>query len=249
MSTGETVKENSAIPYLSFETFKNFVDGLSSGRPLPPRIDRSLMAGMAGGTQTLLLGALETFGLIGENKEVTPRFIELVRLSSDERPRYMAALVREHYADQMALAQEHATAEQLAESFRAMSGYQGSTLRKAITFFLNMARYAEVPLSPYFRAPRQTSPQRVRSPRRAVPREAVPPQPEPTDTRGEATSTPSGETRSVSLRSGGTVTVSCSTTFLALTREDRMFVFDLVDRLLEYEEKSAAETATTEAAV
>jgi hypothetical protein len=228
-----TAGDRPAIPYLPFDTFRNFVDSLSGGRPLPPRIDRSLMAGMAGGTQTLLLGTLSTFGLIGDNREVLPPFTELVRAEADQRQQIMARLLQDTYPGPMALARQHATADQLAESFRVLSGYQGSTLRKAITFFLNMAKYAQVELSPFFRAPAQNPAGRKPATRRAR---------GTTDTMDPSAavgSTPIGsvspvESRSIELGSGGTITVSCSVSFLSLSRSDREFVFDIVDRLDAY---------------
>lgn len=221
-----------AIPYLPFDTFRNFIDGLS-GRPLPPRIDRSLMAGMAGGTQTLLLGALSAFGLIGDNREVRQPFAELVRAEPDQRQELMARLLRETYPEALALAERHATADQLAESFRATSGYQGSTLRKAITFFLNMAKYAQVEVSPFFRAPAQNNTGRKTTARRtrAVPASETAPMP-----AAAPVTTAPVESLSLELGSGGTVTMSCSVSFLSLSRADREFVFDLVDRLDAYRE-------------
>lgn len=45
----------------------------------------------------------------------------------------------------------------------------------------------------------------------------------------------SGESRSVTLRSGGTLTISASTGFLSLSSADRKFVFGLIDSLEAYE--------------
>lgn len=235
----EAPRDRPPVPYLSFETFKNFIDSLSGGRPLPARIDRSLMQGMAGGTQTLLLSSLTSFALIGEAREVLPALLDITNRRDEERHLAYVPLVQRFYAEQLTLSREQATADQLAESFRRLSGYQGSTLRKAITFFLNMARYAEIPLSPYFRAPAQvpSGGKAVRLHRRtkAVPvglsSSTSPP------VAQEAETAP--ESRSVRLRSGGTITVSCSASFLSLSREDRDFVFELVDRLLEYQEADA----------
>lgn len=232
----EAADGRTAIPYLPFDTFKNFVDGLSGGRPLPPRIDRSLMAGMAGGTQTLLLGTLSAFGLVGDNREVLPPFTALVRADPDQRQQLVARLLHDIYPEPMALAKQHATADQLAESFRILSGYQGSTLRKAITFFLNMAKYAQVEVSPFFRAPAQNAAGRKPANRRA--RRTA----QTLNASADVAATPIGsaspaESRSVDLVSGGTFTVSCSVSLLSLSRSDRDFVLDVVDRLDAYPDR------------
>lgn len=239
-TSDDTTTQRLALPYLSFATFRNFIDGLSTGRPLPPRIDRSLMLGMAGGTQTLMLSAMMFFRLITNDKDVTARFLQLVSSDENERPVLMASMMHEAYPDQLKLAAEHATAEQLQESVQSATGFQGSTLRKAISFFLSMAKYCDVPLSPYFKAPAQrpsTGPRSRTTTRRT--RSALVPEHAPAPSSV-------GESQTITLASGGTVTVSCSTEFLALSREDRKFVFELVDRLIDYRDKQSPAPAEHE---
>jgi hypothetical protein len=156
----------------------------------------------------------------------------------------MGQMIAQLYPDQLRLAGEHATADQLAESFRELSGYQGSTLRKAITFFLNMAKYAELPLSPFFRPPAQSGATKSRTIRRPRPTSLQ----SSTDVAAAAGLPVPAESQTIQLESGGTVTVSCSTSFLSLSREDRIFVFDLVDRLAEYRSgKSLGKSAAVDA--
>jgi hypothetical protein len=47
----------------------------------------------------------------------------------------------------------------------------------------------------------------------------------------------SGEAKTVELRSGGTLTLSASVKFFDMASEDRTFVFDLIDKLRDYEQK------------
>ena len=231
MTEGEAQERhgNFSPPYLSFETFRNFIARLGE-RKIPPRIDRSMMIGIAGGTQTYLLQALRAFDLIDASNGISPR---LVQMATDEAAcaTEMRGLLQHFYADQLALSAQHATAGQLSESFDGY-GLSGSTLRKAITFFLHMARFAELPLSPHFRAPQQRTgsprPRRASSPGR----KRVAPEPGVDEIGGTSAAQ---ESHTVALASGGTITLSCSVAFLALTREDRAFVFDLVDRLQHYQ--------------
>src|SRR5207302_7721196 len=145
---------------------------------------------------------------------VSPKLAEMAR---DEEALISGVrdLLRQFYARQLELADQQATAAQLAESFSEY-GYTGSTLRKAITFFLNMARYSDVPLSHHFRAPAQRSGAAMR-PRRAPQR---PKSVTPTSQAQPEAST-AAERTTITLRSGGTVTLSCSVAFLAMSREDR----------------------------
>ncbi len=221
----QTAEESAFTPpYMSFETFRNFVLKLNP-HAMPPRIDRSMMIGMAGGTQTALMQLLRQFELIGESNEVQPLLIELCA-DDDAFAEGLRAILNRHYREQIELGRRQGTPGQLAESFAA-SGYSGSTLRKAVTFFLHAAKAADLPLSPHFRPPKAgPTPNRPRRPKAPRPVEPV-----PTKT-GQSTS--GAESHTIALASGGTVTVSCSTSFLALTRQDRDFLFDLVDRLKDY---------------
>src|SRR5688500_2049776 len=58
-----------APPYPAFATFNSFLTGLGS-KPVPPRIDRSLMVGIANGVQTQVLAALREFGFIEDGNQV-----------------------------------------------------------------------------------------------------------------------------------------------------------------------------------
>ena len=68
--------------------------------------------------------------------------------------------------------------------------------------------------------------------RRARPtRPQVPPPVQPQVTGG-------GESKTVRLASGGTLTLAATTAFLSLSQSDRAFVFELIDKLIEYETKN-----------
>lgn len=212
-------------PYMSFETFRHFVLRLNS-QAMPPRIDRSMMVGMAGGTQTALIQLLKQFELIGESNEVKRQLIELCA-DEDSFAEGLRSILNRYYVDQVELGRSQGTPGQLAESF-APSGYSGSTLRKAVTFFLHAAKAAELPLSPHFRPPKASpTPNRARRTKTSRPVD-----PAPSPSTGQ--SAPAAESHTIELASGGTVTVSCSTSFLALSRHDRDFLFELVDRLKDY---------------
>jgi hypothetical protein len=47
-----------------------------------------------------------------------------------------------------------------------------------------------------------------------------------------------GESRSVTLKSGGTLTLHTTTKFMALSVTDRAFVFELIDKLVDYDQKN-----------
>jgi hypothetical protein len=137
-------------PYSAFRTILNLVERTEKGAA-PPRIDRSFLSGSEGG-KTQTLSALKSLGLIGKQGEVTPKLTTLVKNPAN-RPDLFRALLESHYPDQIALSGVHATQRQLEESFKK-NELVGDTRRKAIAFYLHAAKYAHLPLSPNFKAPR-----------------------------------------------------------------------------------------------
>jgi len=224
-------------PYMSFQTFLTFIEELAS-RPLPPQIDRSMMASKSGTDQNNLMSALKGFGLITSDNRVEPALVQLATSDETKRNETLAELVRTYYPDPIAVSEQNGTEGQLIEAFkRSFSLDTVETRRKAITFFLHAARVAGIPLSPHFPQTRTGSggpgtPRPKRSPKR---------KPAPS-ANGAATSNPAatqpthpgGDTYSVSLHSGGSVSVVVSVNLFALSTEDRTFVIDLVDKLKGY---------------
>jgi hypothetical protein len=135
-----------AWPYTSFKTVLNFVLKLHENQAVPPRIDRSILGGSEG-QKTQVLAALKFFGLIKDNGDVTPLLMQLVN-EEKQRPRLIAELLRQRYPDATALAAVNATGRQLEETFSPLTG---DTLRKAVTFYLHAAKFANHPLSKNFK--------------------------------------------------------------------------------------------------
>jgi hypothetical protein len=150
MTTDTDKKTPAAPPYISFKTLTNLLERLKE-KHIPPRIDRSYLSGMSNGYQSQVIAALRWLDLIGDNGEVTPL---LGDLATDEarRPELIGDLLRDRYGRIVALGDQNATQGQLEEAFREF-GVSGSTLRKAIAFYLNAAQFAEMRVSPHFKTP------------------------------------------------------------------------------------------------
>jgi hypothetical protein len=141
-------------PYLSLTTLLNFFDRWGEG-PIPPRIDKSALDNYSGGTQSLLMSTLRLIGYVDAEGAVLPALREAVR---DEglRKAHLSNWSRHFYGEQLALAEQNATPQMLHESF-AEYGYTGSTLRKAVVFYLALVDYLGLPNSPHFRPPKQSA--------------------------------------------------------------------------------------------
>lgn len=88
-------------------------------------------------------------------------------------------------------------------------------------------------LDPIFRGKKTVGTNGAKRRRSPKPAPAVPAAPAPPPVRSSNT----GTSRSVELKSGGTLTISATLDLFALNAADRKFVFDLIDKLEGYEEE------------
>jgi hypothetical protein len=145
----EEARENRVSwPYTSFRSILNLIQRLEDAKAIPPRIDRSFLGGSEG-QKTQVIAALKFMGLIEDNGEVTTLFQALVN-DPKERPNTIGQMVQKLYPEATRLSGIHATTKQLEESF---TGLGGDTLRKAMTFYLHMAKFGQIPVSKHFKIP------------------------------------------------------------------------------------------------
>jgi len=225
-------------PYVAYSTLVNFIDQKCGGNPLPPRIDRSFLDNYSGSVQPLLLGTLKTIGFVGDDNHVLQPLRDAAR-SPQVRKGVLRTWAETFYKEQLTLAEQHATTDMLQASF-ARRKYSGSTLRKAIVFFLSLVDDVGLPKSPHFKPPKQLASQARPKARRASPSVAQAP---PADTA--TTKTDNWDTMTVSLKSGGTITLMVDVNPLMLKGEERNFFYTLVDHLDSYDQGATVATAPT----
>ncbi|HEY1207557.1 MAG: hypothetical protein ABSH46_05140 [Bryobacteraceae bacterium] len=203
------------VPYVPFKTFVTALDALEAG--LPNQLDRSVWPSYSGAIQGQLLGAFRFLALMDEGNCPTPALGELVSKRGARRE-LLRGLIERHYRTLVALDLTRTSPRQLDEAMRQY-GLSGATHKKALSFFLQAAQFAGMPLSVLLKAKTRTA---AFGHKRAAPAAA-------------ATETPAALSKTVRLRSGGTLTVTASLDLFSLGGEDRKLVFDLIDRLQEYE--------------
>lgn len=138
--------------YTSFRTLMNLVERMSEEGGTPDRLDRSYLSNLPGGAQSILMTSCRGLGLVADDGTPTSLFEQLVAASEDERKKIVEGILRRHYEGPLSLS-ARATQQQLEDEFRKLN-VSGSTLRKAIGFFLNAAKFAEVPVSSNFKLPK-----------------------------------------------------------------------------------------------
>jgi hypothetical protein len=135
------------VPYVSFRTFFNLLERLHSGG-IPQHIDRHYWGGfLAGSTGQQVMAALRFFGLITPNDEPTPA---LERLADPaQRKTTLNELLRERYGAiwESGVDPARTTPGHLDSTFKTLYKVEGETRRKAVTFFVHAAKFAEMTLS------------------------------------------------------------------------------------------------------
>lgn len=165
---------NSPPPYLSFRTFWNFIEELHEHLPLPQVIDNSVLgSNRSGAARSQLLVALRFFDLIDDEKRPTANLRSLVESPDQGKLR---AMLERHYGPVIDIDLRTAAGSQFDEALRDLGAGQGSTFRKARTFFLNAADEAGIEVGRTLKQapgpPRTSKPRPRRKAQRPQPVEA-----------------------------------------------------------------------------
>jgi hypothetical protein len=137
-------------PYVSYRTFRNFIDGLQ--QRIPSRIDRSYWGDiLSGSTGTQLMAALRFLGLIDANGKPTEQLRPLVIARGEPKAKLLRELASDSYefVVKSPLDLESATYAQLGEIFSNTFQMTDDVSRKCVKFFIDMSGDAGMPLSPF----------------------------------------------------------------------------------------------------
>src|SRR5207245_810656 len=94
-----------------------------AAKPLPPRIDRTMLKSKSGTDQANLLFALRAFELIDESNSVNiASLVPIAQGDEEARAEALGDLVRTHYAGALAISDSSGTEGQLHDWFRDTFG-------------------------------------------------------------------------------------------------------------------------------
>ena len=145
-------------PYVSYRTFRNFIDALQLG--IPSRIDRSYWGERySGSSGTQLMTALRFLGLIDSNGMPTTRLRQLVSAKGIQRSDILKQIAYNAYdfISAKLLDPQLATYAQLEEAFYNTYQVTGDVGRKCIKFFISLEGDAGIALSPFILKRSRTS--------------------------------------------------------------------------------------------
>lgn len=140
-------------PYMSYPSLVSFNKGLKDAG-MPARVDRGILKKMSGGQQSALIGALRFLGLTDKSDIPTPLFNQLIDADDENYPTVLRSVLQKSYAflSDSGLNLEQATGMQVAEAFRK-TGISGSTVIKAMSFYIAAAKAAGIKLSGHIKPP------------------------------------------------------------------------------------------------
>ena len=141
-----------AFPYVSYRTFRNFLELLKEG--LPARIDRSVWGPRYSGTTgQQLMTALKSLLLINENGTPTEKLENLVNSNGTQRQLQIKNILEDKYSEIFQIDLIRATRSQFNEIFRSV-GINEGMLNKCQLFFIQACQDAGIELSNYILARR-----------------------------------------------------------------------------------------------
>jgi len=134
-----------AVPYLPWKTFVSVLESLA--KFLPDQVHTSMWPTYAGGVKSQIIATLSFLKLIEANGTPTPLLKKIVGADKTTWPSLIKEALAGSYTSLMACDLTKATPGSFDAEMRKF-GQEGDTHRKAASFFLQAAKFANVPLSP-----------------------------------------------------------------------------------------------------
>ena len=220
-------------PYLPFKTFLSSLEPFSQG--IPPKIDRTLW-NQSGFVQGLIMNAYRYFHLVDVNNKPSPEFQQLVKSKNEARKAEIKKLLEIGYPEIVMMHDLATMTPKMLDELMDKYNVNGETKKKAITFFLQAAKFAEMPLSSFLTEKiRSTSGTRRRRPA-MIGNGGIKITPNATSSGLTA-----ANTKRLCLASNGTVDMTISYDPFSISKDDRDFVFGLIDKLQQYENEHPAD--------
>jgi hypothetical protein len=224
----EDAVKTAPAAYLPFKTFISAIEALEQG--LPRKLDRTIWRSQSGIIQSQIMMALRFFGLLSEDDTPTPALQRLVE-GKEKRKEHVGALLHHAYHNIIDHDLTKMTPRMLEDEM-GQYNVSGDTRRKAVGFFLRAAKFAELPMHPLLSAQIRETGSGTRKKRS---KSVKPNEPNGNDSPVQLFAPIEGASRkTVTLKSGGAVTLEISANPFFMSATDRTFVFALIDKLHDY---------------
>jgi hypothetical protein len=148
MNAGDTKKALAPV-YVPYATFISALDSLRvNGIPATGKIDKTLWPSQSGAVQGQLVLAFRFLGLIDDQLRVLPVLPQLASASPEDRKKLLRRIIEDKYRIVLDRDVKSISAGQLNEAFRTFENVSGSTLVRAVRFFIKACQEVDIPISP-----------------------------------------------------------------------------------------------------
>lgn len=138
-----------SAPYTAFQSVKTALTQFKE-HGTPSRVDRTVLPTFSGAVSGQVVTSFKFLKLVDSNNSARPELEALVQaVGTDEWPNALRTVLQSAYTPLLALNLDTASPSQFTELFRREYPAAEEVGRKAMTFFLNAARDAEIKISPY----------------------------------------------------------------------------------------------------
>jgi hypothetical protein len=208
------------VAYVPFKTFLASIEGFE--RHMPTQIDSSVWPTYSGAIRGQLIGAFKFLNLI-DDKGIPTGALKSIIDDKANRKTLLRKVIEASYKPVISAGLQHMTPKMFDDLMDAY-GMTGDTQKKVTSFFLQAAKYTEIPMSPLLVKRRVGSSRKRKA---SDDSDADVFHVEPSESQGNS--------RTVELRNGGKLTLILSVNMFDLSGEDRDFVFGIIDECQKYE--------------
>ncbi len=243
------VRTNAAAPYAPSRAVVDVIERNRNGNlSTPVTLQVLSRIGVSESLAARTLQALRLLDFVDDEGALYPEFQNLRKVPTPDYRNRLADLLRASYADIFAVVNpSEASYQEVHDAFRGM--HPSGQINRMTTLFLGLlghAGWTDLPAPVRFSNGKPPP-----SKRRAGKSQRSSPSAEPTSadtspfTPSSAVTPPSGgirpDVQTVELRSGGSITLVVDVSVVGLSKNDREFVFDLVDRMHGYQAAAVSE--------
>ena len=217
-----------AAAYLPFKTFLSAIEALEHG--IPKKIDRTIWRTQAYVVQTQIIMALRFLGLLDNEDNPTPKLHQLVE-NKDDRKRVLHTILEDSYRHLVALDLTKTTPKMLDDEMEKYS-VSGDTKKKAVRFFLQAAKYVEMPMHPLLQSQVRNSngPRKKRTLNKVS---VIAPLGAAAGAVDGLTERPTS-VQAAGMSNGGKIVLQVFGDPFSLPSEERSLIFELVDKVREH---------------
>lgn len=217
-------------PYITFKMFLDVIDYFRND--VPYHLEKGSLTMVSDDLKGRVINVFKFLGLIGEAGAVNNTLRELVVATEENRRVIIARLLHEKYSAIMEIGLDKISSETLELEFKKYNNVSGTTCERAAQFLIQAAKFVGKEINPELEKGRRT-PMTRRTTKENM--ESVGPL-EKFDSQAKVNIREKPvDQHTLELTSGGKITLRVEIPLFELDKEDRNFVFDLIDKLREYE--------------